>query len=160
VPVRRSVVGRARAAFRRVCPPALPLGLALLALAERADAQRPQALPEIQIISTSPFSGGGLDRDKVPALTQTVTAEDISRSPSQNIIDTLFQRIPGISTSDQQGSNFQTDIRYRGFVASPVPGPPQDRAVFMTGVRVNEAFGDTVDFDFVPTKASDSADSK
>src|SRR2546423_12228445 len=99
-PGRRIVVGRARAAFRRFCPPALLLGL-LLALANRADAQAPQALPEIQIISTSPFSGGGTDRDKVPALAQTITAEDISRTYSQNIIDTLFQRIPGMSTSDQ-----------------------------------------------------------
>src|SRR5207248_5996703 len=72
--------------------------------------------------------------------------------------DTLFQRIPGMSTSDQQGSNFQTDIRYRGFVASPVPGQPQGLAVYMNGVRVNEAFGDTVNFDFVPTNAVERAD--
>ncbi len=41
---------------------------------------QPTALPEIQVISTSPFSGGGIDRDKVPALVQTLTAEDISRT--------------------------------------------------------------------------------
>jgi len=58
------VVGRARAAFRRFCPPALLLGL-LLALANRTNAQAPQALPEIQIISTSPFSRGGIDRDNI-----------------------------------------------------------------------------------------------
>lgn len=99
-----------------------------------------------------------MDREKVPALAQTITADDIARSNSSNIIDTLFQRIPGISTSDQQGSNFQADVRYRGFVASPVPGQPQGLAVYMTGVRVNEAFGDTVNFDFVPTNAVDRAD--
>ena len=123
-----------------------------------AVAQGPQTLPEIQVISTSPLGGIGIDRDKVPALVQTVTADDFARTYSSNVTDTLFQRIPGVSTSDQQGNNFQTDIRYRGFVASPVPGQPQGLAVYMNGMRVNEAFGDTVNFDFVPTNAIARAD--
>src|SRR5438552_5280161 len=116
------------------------------------------AAPNSRFISTSPFSGGGIDRDKVPALVQTVTSEDISRTYSQNITETLFQYLPGVSTSDQQGNSFQTDIRYRGFVASPVPGQPQGLAVYMNGVRVNEAFGDTVNFDFLPGNAIARAD--
>ena len=123
-----------------------------------AGAAQPQALPEIQVISTSPFPGGGIDRDKVPALVQTLTAEDFSRTYSPNVTETLFQRIPGVSTSDQQGNSFQTDIRYRGFVASPVPGQPQGLAVYMNGIRLNEAFGDTVNFDFIPSNAVDRAD--
>jgi iron complex outermembrane receptor protein len=120
--------------------------------------QNPQLLPELQVISTSPFSGGGIDRDKVPALVQTLRSEDFERTQSQNITDTLFQRLPGVSTSDQQGNSFQTDIRYRGFAASPVPGQPQGIAVYLNGVRINEAFGDTVNFDFIPTNAIDRAD--
>ena len=121
-------------------------------------AQAPQALPEIQVIATSPLPGAGIERDKVPALVQTITSEDFARTYSPNVTDTLFQRIPGISTSDQQGNSFQADIRYRGFVASPVPGQPQGIAVYMNGIRINEAFGDTVNFDFVPTNAVDRAD--
>ena len=121
-------------------------------------AAQPTVLPEIQVISTSPFSGGGIDRDKVPALVQTLTAEDFAQRYSPNVTDTLFQRIPGVSTSDQQGNSFQTDIRYRGFVASPVPGQPQGLAVYMNGIRINEAFGDTVNFDFIPSNAVDRAD--
>jgi outer membrane cobalamin receptor len=117
-----------------------------------------QVLPEIVVISTSPFGGTGIDRDKVPALAQTVTADDFARSYGAPITETLFQRIPGVSTSDQQGNSFQTDIRYRGFVASPVPGQPQGLAVYMNGVRINEAFGDTVNFDFIPTNAIGRAD--
>ena len=118
---------------------------------------QPTVLPEMQVISTSPL-GAVIDRDKVPALVQTLTSDDFSRGYSPSVTDTLFQRIPGVSTSDQQGNSFQTDIRYRGFVASPVPGQPQGLAVYMSGVRVNEAFGDTVNFDFIPTNAIDRAD--
>jgi iron complex outermembrane receptor protein len=152
------VAGRVRAAFRRLGAPALLLGCALVLWPDGAEAQYPQTLPEIQVISTSPFGGAGIDRDKVPALVQTVTADDFARSYGSHVTDTLFQRIPGMSVSDQQGNNFQTDIRYRGFVASPVPGQPQGLAVYMNGVRLNEAFGDTVNFDFVPTNAVDRAD--
>jgi len=130
----------------------------LLALSPAtAYAQRAQLLPEIEVISTSPL-GATSDRDKVPALAQSVSADEIARTASPNITDTLFQRIPGISVSDQQGSSFQTDIRYRGFAASPVPGMPQGIAVYMNGIRLNEAFGDTVNFDLVPSNAIARAD--
>ena len=136
----------------------LPGAVALAVLLSPASASgQAQELPEIQVIATSPL-GATLDRDKVPSLAQTVTSDDLSRTYSPNVTDTLFQRIPGISTSDQQGNAFQTDIRYRGFVASPVPGQPQGLAVYMNGVRVNEAFGDTVNFDFIPSNAIDRAD--
>src|SRR5262245_54038820 len=122
-------------------------------------AQNSQVLPEIQVISTSPLSGAGIDRDKVPALVQSVTSEDFARTfNNPNVTETLFQNLPGVSTSDQQGNSFQTDIRYRGFVASPVPGQPQGLAVYMNGMRINEAFGDTVNFDFIPSNAVNRAD--
>jgi iron complex outermembrane receptor protein len=147
--------GRDLAFFRWLCG---VCAFAALLSPLGASAQAPQVLPEIQVISTSPLPGAGIDREKVPALVQTITAEDFARTYSPNITDTLFQRIPGISTSDQQGNSFQTDIRYRGFVASPVPGQPQGIAVYMGGIRLNEAFGDTVNFDFIPTNAIDRAD--
>jgi iron complex outermembrane receptor protein len=134
------------------------LALAALLSPAAALAQNSAVLPEIQVISTSPLSGVGIDREKVPALVQTVTSDDIARTYNPNITDTLFQRIPGVSTSDQQGNSFQSDLRYRGFVASPVPGQPQGIAVYMNGIRINEAFGDTVNFDFIPSNAVDRAD--
>src|SRR6266496_1229923 len=130
------------------------LGLAVLFFPSGA-ATQPQVLPEILIISTSPL-GGGVDREKVPALAQSVTADDLARNPGAPLTDTLFWRVPGVSTSDQQGNSYQTDIRYRGFVASPVPGQPQGLAVYMNGVRINEAFGDTVNWDLIPTAAIQS----
>ena len=139
-------------------PEAIVRALGCLAVLWPAGAlAQPRVLPEMQVISTSPL-GAVIDRDKVPALAQTLTSDDFSRGYSPSVTDTLFQRIPGVSTSDQQGNSFQTDIRYRGFVASPVPGQPQGLAVYMNGVRINEAFGDTVNFDFIPTNAIARAD--
>ena len=100
----------------------------------------------------------GLDRDKVPAMVQTVGADDFARSGSMNVTQTLMQRVPGAATSDVQGNSFMQDFRYRGFAASPLQGTPEGIAVYMNGIRVNEAFGDTVNWDFIPTNAIDRAD--
>src|SRR6185295_10912893 len=42
--------------------------------------------------------------------------------------------------------------------ASPLQGTPQGLAVYMSGIRLNEAFGDTVNWDLIPTNAIDRAD--
>jgi iron complex outermembrane recepter protein len=118
----------------------------------------PSALPAYQVIATTPVTGIGFDRSKVPAMAQTVTAEDFSRVYSPNVLDTLQQRIPGVITSDVQGNGFSQDLRYRGFAASPLQGTPQGLAVYMQGIRINEAFGDTVNWDLIPTIAIGRAD--
>src|SRR4051812_18417219 len=118
----------------------------------------PSALPAYQVIATTPVTGIGFDRNKVPAMAQTVTAEDFSRVYSPNVLDTLQQRIPGVITTDVQGNGFLQDLRYRGFAASPLQGTPQGLAVYMQGVRINEAFGDTVNWDLIPTVAIGRAD--
>jgi iron complex outermembrane recepter protein len=121
-------------------------------------APAPSALPAFQVIAPTPITGLGFDRSKVPAMVQTVTAEDFSRTYSPNVLDTLQQRIPGVVTSDIQGNSFFQNLRYRGFAASPLQGTPQGLAVYMQGVRVNEAFGDTVNWDLIPTVAIGRAD--
>ena len=110
------------------------------------------------MIGTSPLQGAGIDRDKVPAMTYTVTADDFTRTYSPNVTDTLFQRIPGVTLSDPNGNNVQQEIRYRGFAASPLQGTPQGLAVYMNGIRINESFGDTVNWDLIPTNAIQRAD--
>lgn len=95
---------------QRVVLWALTPGLLLSAQA----AQAQQALPEIQVIANTPLQGSGVDRDKVPSTVTTINAEDFQRSYSQNVTDTLFQRVPGVSLSDPNGNNSQQEIRYRG----------------------------------------------
>ena len=91
-------------------------------------------------------------------MVQTLTADDFSRVYSPNVLDTFQQRIPGVVTTDIQGNSFFQDLRYRGFASSPLQGTPQGLAVYMQGIRVNEAFGDTVNWDLIPTIAIGRSD--
>jgi len=107
----------------------------------------------LNVVATTPLAGTGIDADKVPAGVTTVSAGDLDRNRSLNVTDTLQQRVPGIIINEVAGNPFQPDVQFRGFVASPVSGTPQGLAVYQNGVRINEAFGDTVNWDLIPTAA-------
>ncbi len=115
-------------------------------------------LPEVEVVSTSPLPSGGEKRDKIPAMVQTVPAEDFDRRKSLNVTDTLQQKVPGALSIDVNGNPFSQDLFYRGFVASPRQGTPQGLAVYQNGIRVNEAFGDFVNWDLIPPQAIYRAD--
>ena len=101
----------------------------------------------------TPVAGTGIDVDKVPASVNAVGAAQIARTDSLNIADALQQHVPGLIVSDTTGNPFMPDVQFRGFVASPVAGTPQGLAVYQNGMRINEAFGDTVNWDLIPTAA-------
>ncbi len=90
---------------------------------------------------------------RVPGAVSEVTGADIQRSGSPAIEDALQQNVPGAIISDVSGNPFSTDIQYRGFSASPIEGTPQGLAVYQNGVRINEVFGDTVNWDLIPSSA-------
>jgi iron complex outermembrane receptor protein len=142
-------VGRAEKRQKRAW---FSAAIGLIALAPVMASAQGVVLPEIEV-TTSPLPGAGLARDKVPAMVQTLSADDFQRTYSPSVTDTLMQRIPGVSTNDVQGNGFVQNLNYRGFVASPVPGTPQGLAVYLNGIRVNESFGDTVNWDLIPTNA-------
>jgi outer membrane receptor protein involved in Fe transport len=112
-----------------------------------------RAAPTPVVYPTTPLSGSGIDIDKVPASVNVVDANQIDRVQSPNISDALRQYVPGIVVNEVTGNPFQPDVQFRGFVASPVAGTPQGLAVYQNGVRINEAFGDTVNWDLIPTAA-------
>ena len=101
----------------------------------------------------TPTAGSGMDVDKVAASVNAVGAGQIARTDSLNVADALQQHVPGIVLSDTTGNPFMPDVQFRGFVASPVSGTPQGLAVYQNGMRINEAFGDTVNWDLIPTAA-------
>ena len=70
-----------------------------------------------------------------------------------SIQQTLQQQVPSIIISDAAGNPMRAEVSYRGFDASPVSGRAQGLAVYQNGVRINEAFGDTVNWDVIPSNA-------
>jgi len=105
------------------------------------------------VYPTTPISGSGIDPEKVPASVNVVDIDQIKQTGSLNISDALQKYVPGIIVNEVAGNPFQPNVQFRGFVASPVAGTPQGLAVYQNGVRVNEAFGDTVNWDLIPTAA-------
>jgi iron complex outermembrane recepter protein len=133
---------------------ALALAPALAAGGARAAADAaPTSVAPITVVAPAPLGGPGVDADKLPASTETLDAADLERRGSLSITDALEQRTPGLSLSDTQGNGFAKGLDYRGFSASPLQGAPQGLAVYMGGVRLNEAFGDTVNWDLMPEAA-------
>src|SRR5437588_3155516 len=109
----------------------------------------------VYVYSTTPAAGSGssIDVDKIPASVNFVDAARIARTGSLNITDALVKYVPGVIVNAVAGNEFQPNVQFRGFVASPVSGTPQGLAVYQNGVRINEAFGDTVNWDLIPTTA-------
>ena len=125
----------------------------------RGAPQAPRNVRRVYVYPTAPTptARSGMDVDKVPAAINAFGAGQIARTGSLNVADALQQQIPGIIISDTTGNPFMPDIQFRGFVASPVAGTPQGLAVYQNGMRINEAFGDTVNWDLIPTAAIRSA---
>jgi outer membrane receptor protein involved in Fe transport len=110
-------------------------------------------LPQITVIGTTPLSGLGLSLNQVPSNVQTANSKDLQRQQSLDLADFLNNNFSGISISESQDNPFQPDVNYHGFTASPLLGTPVGLSVYVDGVRVNESFGDTVNWDLIPESA-------
>ncbi|HEX3863721.1 MAG TPA: TonB-dependent receptor [Stellaceae bacterium] len=104
----------------------------------------------IDVVGTSPLPGIGIDRDKMPANVRTLAAPDTATQGPAGFASGLDQQLGSINLNDNQDNPFQPDVQYRGFEASPILGTPIGVAVYQNGVRLNEPFGDNVNWDLVP----------
>lgn len=72
--------------------------------------------------------------------------------------DQLVRTAKGVVINEMQGNPLQSDITYRGFTASPLLGTQQGLSVYLDGLRVNQPFGEVVNWDLIPTSAIDRID--
>ena len=105
------------------------------------------------LVKISPVGGSEIPVAKVPNAVGLASAADIQRTGAVQAQDVLQTTVPGVIVTDLQGNGFQTNVQYRGFESSPVNGVPQGIAVYQNGVRINESFGDVVNWDFLPSNA-------
>ncbi len=124
----------------------LMAGALVLAVPQGAPAQEANPV----IIVTAP--GDDADADDAIA----VDRRALGRTPAASLLGTVAREVAGVSLSNAQGNPWQPSLVYRGFAASPLQGNAQGLAVYVDGVRFNQPFGDTVNFDLLPDSAIES----
>ena len=113
-------------------------------------------LPEVEVVSTTPVGTTGLARKKISGNVQSAEDEEINRHEALSLPDFMNRRLQSVNLNDTQNNPYQPDITYRGFSASPLLGTPIGISAYHDGVRVNEAFGDTINWDLIPQIAISS----
>jgi outer membrane receptor protein involved in Fe transport len=129
----------------------LPLAWPAAAIAD--DAVPVVRLPAVEVVGTTALPGIGTPLNQVPGNVQSLKGKDVGTQRAVNISEALGQSTGSVNINDTQGNPFQPDVNFRGFTASPSLGTPQGLSVFIDGVRVNEVFGDTVNWDLIPSSA-------
>ena len=112
---------------------------------------------QVDVVAVAPLLGGGVSRDRIPATVFVVSGSDLAARPTASLADALHERLGAVSLEGATTNLFQPTLRFRGFTASPLLGLPQGIAVYQNGVRINEPFGDTVQFDLIPQFALNRA---
>ncbi len=110
-------------------------------------------LGEVEVVGTSPLPGIGIEEDKLPYDVQSVNSTQLYNSQTLNLTEFMARNLSGVNVNEVQGSPFQADITYRGFRLSSVLGSAQGLSVYLDGVRVNEPFGDVINWDMIPEAA-------
>jgi len=137
----------------------LQAGLALAAPAsdepESAEPAEPAEVETIVVIGLTPFPGGEGDLLHYPGNAQVFGGDDMRERQSLNVGQYLGDNAGAVHLADAANNPFQADLFYRGYGVSPLLGLPQGLAVYQDGVRINEIFGDTVNWDLIPEAAID-----
>lgn len=127
------------------------------AMARAAEAPSQTVVAPVTVVANTPLPGAGGDADKMPGEVQTLSVSRLSKDRLIEVLpNAVATQLSSISLNSEQGSQYQPDFVFRGFEASPISGVAQGLAVYQDGVRLNESFGDTVNWDLVPEFAVDS----
>ena len=127
--------------------------LALTTIASRAEEIQ---LPTFDVVATTPLGGGQINVAQSPFAVWQTSSQDIQTFNDTTLPDALARSAPGVTVGNVSGNEFEPDLFYRGFDATAVTGTPQGLAVYQNGTRINEAFGDTVNWDLIPANAIDT----
>ena len=109
--------------------------------------------PTVEVVSTTPVQGIGVPIEQVPANVSIATGAQIQKQNTPDLSAYMNNNLGSVTVNQGQNNPFQPDLNFRGFTASPLLGTPQGLSVFVDGVRVNEPFGDVVNWDLIPQNA-------
>jgi outer membrane receptor protein involved in Fe transport len=133
------------------------LSIAGLAVVSGVPAATPDAststLDSVTVIGVSLVPGADVAADKLAGNIQSATGDELEFSNAFDITEFLARSMGSVYVNDTQGNPLQRDLQMRGFVASPLLGMSQGISVYQDGVRLNEPFGDTVNWALIPDNA-------
>jgi len=110
-----------------------------------------QGVETVVVIANAPLPGTGIDASKIAGEIQTLSIPELTADRQTDLLpNAVATELSSVSLNDEQGSQFEPDLVYRGFEASPISGIAEGVAVYQDGVRLNESFGDNVNWDLVP----------
>lgn len=136
------------------------VSMALLVINTSAPAAAQQqpaiTLPPVEVIGISPLLGTGIEKEKFPANVQTIDRKQFEESQPLTLGDMLNTGVGSVTINEVQNNPFQPDVQFRGFTAGPLLGTPQGISVYQNGTRINEPFGDVVQWDVIPEFAINS----
>jgi len=115
-------------------------------------------LPPVEVIGTTPLPALGIPLEKYPGNAQRVTADELKKQNLVNLPEQLFRNFGSVNTIGAQGNPWQNDLTYRGFLGGPLTGSPIGLSVYVDGVRFNDGFGDTINWDLIPQFALSGVD--
>ncbi|WP_415887960.1 TonB-dependent receptor [Neptuniibacter sp. QD37_6] len=130
--------------------------LAVAACSTGVSAEDATQLEGVTVIGNTPIYGVGIEKNRIAAAVQSANADDLEKSQSLNIAEHLRYNFSSVTINEAVNNPFQPDVQYRGFTASPLLGLPQGLSVYVNGIRFNEPFGDTVNWDLLPEGAIQS----
>ncbi|HEX6834204.1 MAG TPA: TonB-dependent receptor [Rudaea sp.] len=107
-------------------------------------------LGTIHVIAVTPQQGADLPETMVPYNVQSTTSGDLERSQTLSITDFMNRNLTGVTINAAQNNPLQPNLQFRGFTASPLLGGSEGVSVYLDGVRINEVFGDSVNWDLIP----------
>ncbi len=121
---------------------------AVLAAGVAAAQDAGEAARSIEVLVVTPLGG-----DAESAHGQSVSADALGEGRALDLAAHMKRNLASVFVNEAQSNPLQPDVQYRGFVGSPLLGLPQGIAVYQNGVRINEPFGDTVNWALIPEVA-------
>ena len=129
----------------------VPAVLFVLTISAGVPAAAQTASETVMVTGISPLPGTPIDANKIPGEIETFSVPDLTADRQTDVLPTVVAtQLSSVSLNDEQGSQFQPDFVYHGFEASPISGVAEGVAVYQDGVRLNESFGDNVNWDLIP----------
>jgi len=107
----------------------------------------------VNVVGVSPVAGTDIAANKLPYNVQSIDDSALERAQTLDLTDFMNRHLAGVTTNAAAGNPLQPDLQFRGFTATPLLGGSEGMSVYLDGVRVNEVFGDTVNWDLIPEAA-------